>query len=240
LVGESEGRSSIDAILAAGQLPDAAPGTKLATTGYSQGGHGAIWTAQVADEWAPDLEVVGTMAGAPASETQVILAASAFVPALAGFTYMILAGFGAAYPEADPSLFLTPKGVELLDAVDTGCARDTFAAVAGIPSEELLLSDAGSMELWSTLGAENNAGTAKTHDGPTLIIHSEQDNTVPLEFSKRLLSRMCENGQVVERRLLPDGGNHGQAVIPAYQQGVEWLEGRFQASPPDPVDDCPT
>jgi len=243
LVGESEGRSSIDALLAARQLPGADSGDRFATTGYSQGGHGALWASQVAAEWAPDLEVVATFAGAPASETDVVLTASARIPALAGFTYMIVAGFAAAYPEADPALFLTEKGVELLDAVDTGCASDTFAAVAGTPVNELLRDDAGSVEPWKTLGKANNAGTEKTNDAPTLVVHSRADETVPLVFSELLLGRMCNNDQVVERRLI-DGGGHGAAAIPAYQQALEWIGARFASDPGEGAtavtDSCPT
>ena len=73
LVGESEGRGVLDAARAAGQLPDADPGEQLAIFGYSQGGHGALWAGQLAPEWTPELELVGTVAGAPATEMPVIV-----------------------------------------------------------------------------------------------------------------------------------------------------------------------
>ena len=76
LVGVSEGRGVIDAILAAKQLPDAEGGDQLAIAGYSQGGHGALWANEVAKDWAPDLDVVGTFAGAPATEIDLILSAA--------------------------------------------------------------------------------------------------------------------------------------------------------------------
>jgi pimeloyl-ACP methyl ester carboxylesterase len=242
LVGESEGRSSIDALLAARQLPGAEGGDRFAIAGYSQGGHGALWTSQVAAEWAPDIEVVGTFAGAPASEIDVILAAAPYLPQ-AGFAYMVVAGFGAAYPEATAESYLTPEGVELLDAVDEGCAQDTFAAVAGKSPRDLIREDAPGSELWTTLAEENNGGTEKTNDAPTIVIHSEQDGTVPPAFSEMLLERMCGLGQVVERRMLPTGG-HGDAAIPAYDLALDWIEARFADEPPADgptavTDSCP-
>ena len=60
LVGESEGRSVLDAATAAGQLPGADAGDQLAIWGHSQGGHAALWAAQLADRWAPEFELVGT------------------------------------------------------------------------------------------------------------------------------------------------------------------------------------
>jgi len=229
-VGESEGRSSIDALLAARQLPDAHGGTRFATAGYSQGGHGSLWASQVAADWAPDLDLVGTFAGAPASEVGLILAAAPRLPQ-GGFAYMIVAGLAAAYPdEADPADFLTPKGVELLDAVDTGCATDTFKAIAGIPVEELIKPDAFS-GAWRDLALAQDAGQEKTNDAPVLIIHSTGDGTVPLIFTQALEKRMCANGQAVERRLI-DGGGHGAAAVPAYQQALPWIEARFSGDGP--------
>jgi pimeloyl-ACP methyl ester carboxylesterase len=237
LVGESEGRSAIDAIVAAGQLPDAAPGTKLGIAGYSQGGHGALWASQVAAEWAPDLEVVGTFAGAPASEVGLTLAAAPRLPQ-AGFAYMVIAGIAEAYPdEADLEALLTPRGIELLDVVDEGCTGEVFAAVSGIPVTDLIRPEGASSEPWRSLARAQDAAQVKTNDAPTLVIHSEQDAVVPLIFSAALTNRMCANGQVIERRLLPEG-SHTSAAVPAYEQATEWLAERFATDPPEPVSSC--
>jgi pimeloyl-ACP methyl ester carboxylesterase len=237
LVGESEGRSTIDAIVAAGQLPDAEPGSQLAIVGYSQGGHGALWANQVAAERAPDLEVVGTFAGAPASEVALTLAAAPRLPQ-AGFAYMLIAGIEAAYPDdADLEALLTPRGIELLDAVDEGCAADVFAAVAGIPVSELILASGASSDPWRSLARQQDAGQVKTNDAPVLVIHSQTDAVVPPIFSAALLRRMCGNDHVIERRMLPEGSHTG-AAIPAYQQAFEWLEARFSGAGPDPVSSC--
>ncbi|MEZ5181967.1 MAG: lipase family protein [Acidimicrobiales bacterium] len=243
LVGESEGRSSIDALLAARQLPDAHPSDRFATMGYSQGGHGSLWTSQVAADWAPDLELVGTFSGAPASEVGVIVAAAPVLPQ-AGFAYMVIAGIAAAYPdEADPAELLTPLGLEKLDAVDEGCAQNTFAAVAGIDPKDLIQDGAAAREPWSSLAKAQDAGTEKTYDSPVLVIHSEGDGTVPLGFSEILLGRMCANDQVVERRLI-DAGGHTAAAVPAYQQAVAWLDARFAGDegegPTAITDSCPS
>jgi hypothetical protein len=234
LVGESEGRSTIDAIVAAGELPDAHPGTKLGIVGYSQGGHGALWANQVASEWAPDLEVVGTFAGAPASEIGVIVSAASRVK---GFALMVFAGIHASYPVTDLSEVLTPAGIEALDAVDKGCVRDTFAAAAAA-KEDLFVADGGQSPEWAKLGAAQDAGTAKTNDAPILLIHSNTDQTVPTFFIDQVEKRMCANGQVVQRVDL-ESGNHTQAAVPAYAQAMDWMQARFAGE--DSVQNtCPT
>lgn len=225
LVGESEGRSALDAIVAAGQLPDADPGTKLGIAGYSQGGHGALWTSQVARDWTPDLEVVGTFSGAPASEIGVIIAAASQVK---GFGMMVIAGLHEAYPDTDLSQVLTPKGIEVLDSVDEGCAGQTFAAVGGYDASEIFVPDGGTSGRWAELANAQNAGSEKTNDAPTLIIHSNADGTVPTFFIDQVTARMCANDQVVDRRDI-DGGGHTEAAIPAYETAIPWLEARFAA-----------
>lgn len=235
LVGESEGRGVLDAVVAAGSLPKADIGSRVAIAGYSQGGHGALWANEIAAEWAPGLEVVGTFAGAPATEMGVILAAAPRLP-IAGFAYMIVAGFGAAYPEADPSTFLTEAGVDKLDLVDSGCGRDVISAFAGTSSADLIRPDGPGNDPWPRLADENNPGSVKTAD-PVLIIHSDGDDVVPVALSGMLLDRMCKSDQVVERRVVVDGGGHGAAAPAAYADALDWLGDRF-AGTGTPVDTC--
>jgi pimeloyl-ACP methyl ester carboxylesterase len=234
LVGESEGRSVVDAALAVRSLPGADAGPKLAIAGYSQGGHGALWAGQVAPTWAPQLTVVGTFAGAPATENDVILKAAARLP-INGFSFMMVAGYQAAYPEADPAKVLTPAGLAKLDAVDHGCTADVFKATAGDPAE-LFRTDGTDNPPWSTLMAENNPGNTKV-SSPLLIIHSDDDSTVPVGLSAALFARMCKNGQVVERRVLEKAGGHIGAAVPAYVAGIAWLQD--MAAGKAPVNGCP-
>jgi len=43
-------------------------------------------------------------------------------------------------------------------------------------------------------------------------------------LSEILFDRMCGLGQVAERRVLPDGGGHGEAAVVAYPQALEWFD----------------
>lgn len=230
LVGESEGRSVVDAILAARQLPGAEPSDRLAVAGYSQGGHGALWAGQVAPAWAPELDLVGTFAGAPATEMGLVLGA-----APAGFAFLMIAGYGAAYPEATASSILTPAGEAALGAVDEGCTGDVFGAVAGTPRAELIRDGAAGAEPWKTLTTANDPGRVRA-EAPVLIIHSEADTTVPIALSAILVQRMCGLGQEVERRVLPEGSHVG-AAPEAYLDGFTWLGDRFDGAPL-PGDSC--
>jgi pimeloyl-ACP methyl ester carboxylesterase len=225
LVGESEGRGVLDAAVAAGQLPDADAGDQFAIFGYSQGGHGALWAGQLADEWTPDLHLVGTVAGAPATELPLIFAAARNLP-IAGFLYMIIAGFNQAYPHAALDQVLTPAGESELAAVDTGCTGEVIGHFARAIASGLLQPGAGATGEWATLAEENNPGNVAT-DHPILIVHSAADDVVPAALSGALVERMCGLGQTVERRLYDTGQGHGQAVPDAVRDGFDWIQGRF-------------
>lgn len=236
LVGPSEGRSVLDSVLAAQQLPGSAASDTVVMAGYSQGGHAALWANQLRAEWAPELDVAGVFAGAPASDVDLALRAGAIAP-IGGFVLAIVAGYEAAYPEADPSLLLTERGQAVLAAVDEGCIVDLFTAARSVAPDALVRPDLDGAEVWFDLGRRNSPGQVRA-DSPVLIVHSEQDDLVPARLSAATFDRMCAVGQVVERRVLPDGGGHVAAVMPAYLQGMAWLKALVDGTEAA-QDDCP-
>jgi hypothetical protein len=235
LVGESEGRGVLDGALAARAVPGAEAGDQLSIFGYSQGGHGALWAGQLAAEWAPDYHLVGTVAGAPATELPIIISAAGSLP-IAGFLYMIIAGFAEAYPEADPGRVLTAAGEAELPQVDQGCVADVIRHFARTPNSELLRPGLAGVEPWADLAAANDPGRVAT-DSPILIVHSAADEVVPPTLSELLVQRMCSEGQVVERRVYDKGQGHGEAVPDAVSDAFEWLQQR--AAGDEPVSTCP-
>jgi hypothetical protein len=233
LVGESEGRSTMDGARAAGQLPDVVVSPTTFIAGYSQGGHGALWANQVAGTWTPELDVRGTFAGAPPGELGVIGSAARFGGLGGGFFMLIAAGHAAAHPELDLADILTPAAVDAIAVVDEECAGAAIAAFAG---ESNVATDPSSVEPWRDALEASNPGDILA-EGPVLIVHSLTDEVVPEGLSEAIVARQCRVGQVVERRTLPDGG-HVQAAVPAYRQAFEWFEGLLAGD--EPVSSCPS
>jgi fermentation-respiration switch protein FrsA (DUF1100 family) len=235
VLSDYEGLGVLDGALAARGLPDADAGDQLSIFGYSQGGHGALWAGQLAAAWAPDYDLVGTVAGAPATELPIIFSAAGSLP-IAGFLYMIIAGFAEAYPEADPALMLTPAGEAELPQVDAGCVGQVIEHFAGTPNAELLKLGLAGVEPWADLAAANDPGRVAT-GSPILIVHSAADDVVPTTLSQLLVQRMCGKGQVVERRVYDNGQGHGEAVPDAVTDAFAWLQQR--AAGDEPVSTCP-
>lgn len=63
LIGESEARTMLDIARAAKHLPRVQASDELIAWGHSQGGHAALFTGQLAPEYAPELTVRGVAVG---------------------------------------------------------------------------------------------------------------------------------------------------------------------------------
>ena len=176
----------------------------------------------------PEFHVVGTFAGAPATELDIILKAGPAIPAAAGFVMMTVGGFQAAYPEANPSGILTAKGLKMLPLIDKGCVGQVIGAFAS--SKGLYQPTADWAPIWLKLAIQNTPGHVRTAD-PILIVHSKQDGTVPVALSHILAVRMCGLHQVVERVVLNKGQSHVAAAPDAYALAFTWLQARFAGLP---------
>jgi fermentation-respiration switch protein FrsA (DUF1100 family) len=236
LVGESEGRSVLDAAAAAQAVPDTAVGDRYAIIGYSQGGHGALFAGQLAEDWGPDLELVGTVSGAPATELPAIMSAAGSGVA-AGFGFMIVGGMAESYPDADLTTLLTPAGVDTLPVVDVGCADQVIPAVSSRAGEGLFQPDYLTAQPWADLFVENTPGYVTT-ETPILILHSAADDLVPVGLSQALFDRLCDEGQLVERRVYDQGKGHVAAALDAYVDGIAWIDGLMTDSA-EAISTCP-
>ena len=73
LVGTSEARAVIDSVRVAGSLPGAGGGKKFVVWGHSQGGHAALFSGIIAKTYAPELDLLGVAAAAPATDLTALM-----------------------------------------------------------------------------------------------------------------------------------------------------------------------
>ena len=229
LVGVSEARGMLDAGLAARQMPVLYIGPQTAIAGFSQGGHAALWAAQVAPEWTPQQPISASLIISAASEIPDL--ASGRSESQEQLGVWLLAGLAAAHPEAQAALgsVLTPSGQEFLELLEGQCAVDTFGGVP-VPEPPYLAADPTTVEPFASLLAANTAGTVATPT-PILLFHGDQDTAIPLAQSDALFDRLCAQGQVVERRVVA-GANHFSARSDWTIEGREWLAGIASGSAP--------
>jgi dienelactone hydrolase len=235
LVGVSEGRSMLDAGRAARQIPGVYIADKTAITGFSQGGHAALWATQLAAEWSPGQTIIGTVIGAPASDPAALASWAAPQPERSALSVGLVAGLAVAHPEAQANLpaVLTAAGMELVQAWDTHCFDEPIT----VPTTgAFVATDPATVEPFASLLVANTAGTTAT-PAPMLIFHSEADERVPVVHSEALHARLCAAGQVVERRVEP-GGFHTSASVAVSGDGITWLNGLLDGTT-TPTSNCP-
>lgn len=222
LVGESEGRSVLDAARAARLLPDAHAGNNVAILGLSQGGHAALWASQLAQEWAPELDVFGVVAGEPVTGLdQLFDTHRSPQPFFTGVTVQVVAGYAAAYANFESSSVLTPVGEERLDIVDETCFDGVIQHFADDDRDDII-QPPGSVPAWTRLLVENNPGQVHT-DIPVLLLHGAADSIISPDVIDDLFTRMCGLDQVVERRTY-EAGDHGHNDARAIADSFEWFE----------------
>jgi hypothetical protein len=121
LLGESEAHGILDIVLAARQLHSSRLSNRLAIVGHSQGGQAALFGAHHAPIWAPDLDLRGVAALAPASAVHLLVAAGCELDyALPGFAFtaLFLAGAIAGNPNIDVKELLTDDAYAVWHHID--------------------------------------------------------------------------------------------------------------------------
>lgn len=228
VVGESAGRSVVDMVRAAGQIEEAGVGTRYVAWGHSQGGHAALWAGQVGPEWAPELDLVGVVAGAPPYRLDTLFD-SLLGTERQGYLMMTLVSYDATYPEADLEEVTAPEALALIDVLDTGCLGDIQEAFEQLP-ELFTIDDFTATEPWASL-SEANLPAQEPIAAPVLILHGELDDTIPIETSAELLDQICVQGGTARRITYPDKP-HGEEVVQAYVLDMLlWMGGRFAGGP---------
>jgi fermentation-respiration switch protein FrsA (DUF1100 family) len=235
IAGDSEARGVIDSVRAAGQLEGVSLDGRFAVWGHSQGGHAAMFALDIADEWAPELDLVGVVAGAPPSQFDLLYTVLQSSP----FRYYLLmaaAGLNAAYgDEAAPlEAVTTPAGLEQIGIVDQGC--DLAELTADLDVASLIGADPATVPAWATLLRENDPGRfTEPSAAPLLVIHGGDDEQIPVAASALMFDQLCAIGQDETRWVYP-GQSHAGVIGPSAADMLTWIGNRFAGVPtPDPM-----
>jgi pimeloyl-ACP methyl ester carboxylesterase len=236
IVGESEARGVVDSVRAAHQLEGVELSNRYLVWGHSQGGHAAMFALDTAADWAPELDLVGVVAGAPPSQFELLNAALQQSP-FKHYLLMVAAGFNAAYGDDGAPLdaVLTPEGVELLQLVDDGC--DALSeAMADVDADTLIAADPATVPEWLTALQENDPGLFTEPAGvPLLVIHGGDDEQIPVVASAMMFDQLCAIGQDQTRWVYP-GQSHAGVIGPSLADMTTWIDNRFAGvESPDPM-----
>ena len=237
IVGESEARGTLDIVRMAQTFPNANASKRYAIWGHSQGGHAAMFAGHIAKTYAPEIELVADVAGAPPSQLLLVNAALQTSP-YKHYIAMVAAAMNAAYGDqkADLTQVLTPEGLDFLNNMDTMCSSDLGKAAAGLDFTKLQKADPSTIPTWNQLLKDNDPGTFTAPiPVPLLIIHGGNDEQIPVVSSAALFDQLCKIGQV-EQRWVFAGQSHAGVIAPSFTSMVSWIGDRFTGKPmPDPI-----
>jgi pimeloyl-ACP methyl ester carboxylesterase len=236
IAGESAARNTIDIVRAARQLKPAHAGRDYVLWGHSQGGHTAMWGLKIANEYAPELDVHGVVAGAPPSQFALLYAALKNGP-FRHYLFMATGGLNAAFGDEQAPLdqILTPEGLALLPELENGCTDYVRDTIGDVNVDDVLVADPFTIPAWRSLLDADDPGQFTQATGiPLLIIHAGADEQIPTASSQLLASHLCEIGQGTERWVYP-GLKHAAVVPVALPDMIPWIHARFASDAPGGV-----
>ncbi len=234
LIGEGEARAALDSVRAARLMSEVTLDKRMVVWGHSQGGHAALWTGIIGPRYAPDLEILGVAAIAPAANIKHILAMNVAVDKRFG-PYLALS-YSRFYPDITFEQALRP---EALDA-----ARQIVNLCDFVPPEdpERIEALAATFDGPALATSSNKALQARleqnTADGlikaPVVIAQGLSDNVVPPSATDAYVEERCSAGQRLEYWTFA-GRDHftiAQSGAPFEELLIRWTMARFANEPP--------
>ena len=232
LVGSVSAQNTIDIVRAARGLPAAHASSTYAVWGHSEGGQTAVFADQIGPSYAPELHLVGVVAGAPPSQFGFVyqfLAASKY----RFYLFMVGVGFNAAYGDRAAPLdqVLTPLGLSLVPTVSKGCYEYLQQTLGGYSLAQLTTGDPFKVPAWKKLLVANDpGGLTRASRVPLLIAQGGADEQIPVVSTALLAQHLCGLGQTLQRWIYP-GQDHSGVVRYYLPDMLRWLKARFDGDP---------
>jgi len=226
LIGQSEGHSVLDAARAARSLPSGAS-DRLLLWGHSQGGQAALFAAQDAATYAPELALRGVAVAAPATDLAGLLKSD--IADVSGVTIgsYAFAAFSSVYrdvPGVSLAGILTPAGAAATPAMAKLCLFGQNGELHRIATPLIgryLARDPATTEPWATLLRQNTPGATRL-PVPLFVAQGESDALVNPELTWQFADHECAIGTRVTRLALPQTG-HGEVGLRALPTLLPWF-----------------
>lgn len=228
LDGVAEAYALIDAVRAARNIPEAHAGKRWVAYGFSQGGHAALFTNQLATTYAPELDLIGAVAGAPPSSfARSFGPTDRVIPSLA----MALALYGVAPTDKQirPADYLNAWTMRQEPILVNGCVLQSINHFLNAPGTQYFAHDPATTSPASRFFARNEPGQTKG-SSPLLLFTGTTDSFIVPKRVDALNQRLCDVGQVTKYVTLQDA-NHATEPIVGARMITRWIADRFAGKP---------
>ena len=193
--GKSMGSAMLDAVRAATRLPDAGLSAtpKVVLRGYSQGGGATMWASQMAQTYAPELNIVGAAGGGvPSDLVRVAIANDGRFGE--GFVLNALIGLNNAYSDLNLDSYLTDAGrTTLANMAANDCTLELLENYQGQSLNDYTTTSPFLEYAWVAHLLENKLGAVKI-PFPVFQYHGTKDNIVEFTQASQLRTKYCNLG----------------------------------------------
>ncbi|WP_419922431.1 lipase family protein [Candidatus Poriferisodalis sp.] len=227
LVGESEGRSTIDIVRAVGQM-DIGASDRYVVWGLSQGGHAALWTGQIAPSYAPELDLAGVVAAAPAADIDGLM--NTVGTTAQGFAVMAAFAMAAAYDDVNLEDYFSAAAIDHMAVIEQGCTGEVFGAFFEFEADGM--RNPSGWDGINPIGplaealAANQAGGVPITDSPVLFVQGWADSIVAPESVRALHGAYCSQGTHATLEVYPNGG-HVDTTLTFLSETLGWVSDRL-------------
>ncbi|MEZ3161559.1 lipase family protein [Microbacterium sp. BWT-B31] len=239
LIGVPAAHAGLDARRAAAELSEARLGDQTVVWGHSQGGGAALWTGALADQYAPELDIAGVAALAPASDLPALVENLPNVPGGSVFGAFVTAAYTAIYDDVAFRDYVRPGAEVTLRQMASRCLAEpgvfvSLLTLLGLSQDPDLLSRSPIEGAFGKRLAENVP--PPTISAPLLLGQGADDSLVVPDAQDAYVQSLCDAGQQVDYRVYA-GRNHVPLVepdSPLVPELFEWTTARFAGDPVEP------
>lgn len=234
LVGESEARAVIDSVRAARSFPGMANANRYAVWGHSQGGQASLFTGLVSHTYAPELQLLGVAAAAPATELATLMTDDLNSTGGRNLTAMTVWSWSRVFGAPAESV-VAPAAMPTVDRLATECIESVFDIIlrdhtsGPLAREFLTVTNPSTIEPWKSLLAKNTPG-ALPPSIPIFLAQGTSDGLVRPQVTADYMRKLCDGGSRVRMLLMPNV-SHGFAGRDAADDAVNWIADRFAGRP---------
>jgi len=230
-----EGRSVLDSARAALASHKALLANRILISGQSQGSGAALGAAQLAHEYAPDLDVRGVIATGlistfPEGPVQVPVRDSSNM-------FLSFAAGGLRDDGAQIDDIVSDKGRQLLDAARTGCTAEVVKLAKKLRVGDLTDTLSVSMAQLGKLRIPVTDMPLTKLDMPIFVGTGLADATIPPERQYAAVSALCATGSRVSW-MRYEGHGHDGALHGSFQDSLEFATAALNRKPT--VSSCST
>ncbi|MDN0198520.1 lipase family protein [Streptomyces sp. S.PNR 29] len=247
--GADAGHAVLDIARAAPKVPGSglSAAARVGLWGYSEGGAGSLWAAQLARSYAPGLNVVGVASGGVPGDLKVV-AKSLDGGAFAGFLLDAVIGMATTNPEMPFDELLNDEGRTAVRDAKTLCLVGTLARFVGGRTEnytkdKLTLDQIFALRgpdgtTWGQIVDRNKLGAGVGPAGsgaryeirfPVLQYRGLLDEVIPSETEEATRQAYCSARIPTQWNTYL--GDHMLGDFQAVDDVVKWLGDRFAGKP---------